>query len=512
MSAFSSPAAPGSVVATPPVAPLYDVAAVRRIEADAISALRGDAFELMRRAGRAAWRCALRHWPQAQSVLVVCGPGNNGGDALVFARYALDSGRNVRIVVLPGRTPAGPLPLRALEDCITRGVRPEPFAGDLPKADLVIDGLFGIGLDRPPEGDAAALVRAINDHGAPVLALDCPSGLDADRGSAQGACVRATRTIEFIASKAGLRSGPALDLAGWLDLAALDVAAEAFTANAPVADLLAPPALGAWLAPRARDVHKGSFGRVLCIGGDHGHAGAITLCAEAALRCGAGLVEAATREPHVGMLLARRPETMPFAVERAADIAAPLERADIIAIGPGLGRDAWGRVLLAAALAAHAPMVLDADALNLLSENRRRLPRGSVVTPHPGEAGRLLGCDTDEVQRDRRAAALELATRLDAVVVLKGAGTIVAAPDRRPRIIDAGNPGMASGGMGDLLTGAIAALRAQGMGPFDAASTGALLHAYAGDRAAAEGGTRGLLASDLLPWMRRLANATPHAG
>jgi NAD(P)H-hydrate epimerase len=169
-------------------------------------------------------------------------------------------------------------------------------------------------------------------------------------------------------------------------------------------------------------------------------------------------------------------------------------------------------VLLSAALASHAPMVLDADALNLVAETRRRLPRGSIVTPHPGEAGRLLGCDTDEVQRDRRAAALELATRLDAVVVLKGAGTIVAAPERRPRIIDAGNPGMASGGMGDLLTGVVAALRAQGMAPFDAASTGALLHAYAGDRAAADGGARGLLASDLLPWLRRLANATSHPG
>ncbi|GAB3732895.1 bifunctional ADP-dependent NAD(P)H-hydrate dehydratase/NAD(P)H-hydrate epimerase [Luteimonas pelagia] len=510
MTAFPSPAVPGPFTVVPPVTPLFDVAGVRRLETEAIGALRGDGFELMRRAGRAAWRCALRHWPQAQSLVVACGPGNNGGDALVFARYALDSGRAVRIVTLPGRTPAGPLPLRALADCATRGVRPEPFAGDLPRGDLVVDGLFGIGLDRPPEGDAAALVEAINGQGAPVLALDVPSGLDADRGSPDGACVDATRTLEFLAAKAGLRSGPALDLAGTLELADLDVAGDP-ARIAPVADLLAPGALGGWLVPRARNAHKGRYGRVLCIGGDIGHGGAIALCAEAALRCGAGLVEVATREPHVGMLLARRPEAMPTAVERAADIAAPLGRAQVIAIGPGLGQDAWGRVLLSAALSAGVPLVLDADALNLLGGTRRALPAGSIVTPHPGEAGRLLGCDANEVQRDRRAAAHALATRLGAVVVLKGAGTIVAAPDARPRILDAGNPGMASGGMGDVLTGVVAALRAQGLAAFDAAAAGALLHAHAGDRAAAEGGMRGLLAGDLMPWLRRLSNPVSHA-
>jgi ADP-dependent NAD(P)H-hydrate dehydratase / NAD(P)H-hydrate epimerase len=497
----------------PPLAQagLYDVAGLRELEVRAIAALGGDGFELMRRAGRAAWRQALRQWPQAHRIVVVCGPGNNGGDGYVFARYALDSGRDVRLLHLPAHGPRGELAQRAAADCATRGVRAAEFAGALPAADLVVDALFGIGLDRAPDGAAADLIEAINNHSAPVLALDVPSGLHADRGSAPGAAVRAARTIEFIAAKAGLRTGPALDLAGALELAPLDVDETTFDAVAAVAGLLAATALPQWLPSRPRDAHKGMFGRVLCIGGDTGHGGAIALCAEAALRCGAGLVEVATREAHVGMLLARRPEAMAVAIERAAEIHAPLERADVVAIGPGLGQQPWGRVLFAAALASGKPLVLDADALNLLARGPRALPPGSILTPHPGEAARLLECDTATVQGDRFGAARELCDRYGAIVVLKGAGTLVAAPGERIRVLDAGNPGMASGGMGDLLTGVVASLRAQGLTGFAAASAGALLHALAGDRAAADAGSRGLLAADLLPWLRRLANPQPRA-
>lgn len=517
MSAFSAPAGRAStapVMSSRPLratSGLYDVAGLRALEARATAQLGGDGFELMRRAGRAAWRQALRHWPQAQRIVVVCGPGNNGGDGYVFARYALDSGRDVRLVHLPGHPPRSGLAERAAADCATRGVRPAAFTGELPAADLVVDALFGIGLDRAPDAGATELIGAINAHGAPVLALDVPSGLDADRGGTPGAAVRATRTIEFIAAKAGLRTGPALDLTGALELAPLDVDASAFDAVAPVADLLAATGLPQWLPPRPRDAHKGMFGRVLCIGGDHGHGGAIALCAEAALRSGAGLVEVATREAHLGMLLARRPEAMALAIERAADIHAPLERADVVAIGPGLGQAPWGRVLFAAALASGKPLVLDADALNLLARGPRALAPGSILTPHPGEAARLLDSDAAAVQADRFGSVRALSERHGAIVVLKGAGTLVAAPGERIRVSDAGNPGMASGGMGDLLTGVVAGLRAQGLAGYEAASAGALLHALAGDRAAADAGTRGLLAADLLPWLRRLANPQPQA-
>jgi NAD(P)H-hydrate epimerase len=271
---------------------------------------------------------------------------------------------------------------------------------------------------------------------------------------------------------------------------------------------LSSEALRNVLRPRRRDAHKGMAGRVLCLGGDHGSGGAIVLCAEAAMRSGAGLVDVATREAHIAALLSRRPEAMARAVERSEDLAAQLEHATVVAVGPGLGQGVWGRVLFGAALGSGKPLVVDADALNLLAarENAPALPPETVLTPHPGEAARLLRSTTEAVQRDRFGAAQSMADRFDAVVVLKGAGTIVAAPGRRSAIIGAGNPGMAVAGMGDLLTGVIAAMRAQGLPAFDAACIGALLHATAGDEAARDGGERGLLPSDLLPRLRRLSN------
>jgi NAD(P)H-hydrate epimerase len=271
-------------------------------------------------------------------------------------------------------------------------------------------------------------------------------------------------------------------------------------------ETIGPDALPAWLPPRPRDSHKGANGHVLCIGGDHGSGGAIVLCAQAALHAGAGLASVATRAAHVPALLARQPEAMAHAIESADALAPLFARASVIAIGPGLGQDAWGRAMFGAALAEVKPLVLDADALNLFAAAPRALPAGTILTPHPGEAARLLGTDVSAVQSDRNAAALALVQRHGVVVVLKGAGTLIAAPARVPRIVAAGNPGMATGGMGDLLTGVVAALRAQGLDAFDAASCGALLHAHAGDLAAREGGMRGLLPTDLLPWLRRCAN------
>ena len=212
----------------------------------------------------------------------------------------------------------------------------------------------------------------------------------------------------------------------------------------------------------------------------------------------------ATRDVHVPVMLTRRPEAMARAVESGADLQPMLAKADAIAVGPGLGQGEWGRAMLQLALASNQPLVLDADALNLIAESPRALP-GTVLTPHPGEAGRLLGIDTSDVQRDRLAAAQAIADSHCAVVVLKGAGTIIAAPNEVARIIDAGNPGMAVGGMGDVLTGVIVALRAQGLAAFDAACAGALIHGMAGD-AAALSGERGLLPTDLTPYLRRLCN------
>jgi NAD(P)H-hydrate epimerase len=484
---------------------LHYSAAARTIDRLATAALGGDGYVLMQRAGQAAWRVLQQRWPQAQRIVVGCGAGNNGGDGYVLAQLALQSGRRVRVVHPAGGGPRSEPAQRACSGYLAAGGRVDLFPCTLDDADVLVDALFGIGLQDAPRADMAALIEAMDRAPAPVFALDVPSGIDADRGSAPGAALHAQCTLQFIVAHAGLHTGTALDHGGDLLLDTLDVDASAFASEAPAtARLLTAEALRQWLPPRRRDTHKGESGRVTCVGGDHGGGGAILLCAEAALRAGAGLVRVATRAAHVPAVLARRPEAMVHAVETEKALAPLLDAADVIACGPGLGRAEWGEALYRRVLDAGKPLVLDADALNLLASTTEA-PADAILTPHPGEAARLLDCDTATIQRDRLAAAAALVERYRCIIVLKGAGTIIAAPGHRPRVVAAGNPGMATGGMGDLLTGTIAALRAQDLDAFDAACAGALLHALAGDAAAGEG-QRGLLPSDLLPWLRRLAN------
>ena len=486
--------------------PLYAPDQLRELEARGIAACGGDGFVLMARAGLAAWQQLLKHWPHARRLVVACGPGNNGGDGYVLARHALASGLDARVLRLDAHAPRTPLAMQAHDAFVGAGGQVECFDGDLGGADVLVDAVFGIGLSRAPDAHANALIEAINRHPAPVFSLDVPSGIDARSGDAPGVAVIAARTLQFIARHRGLRTGIALDHAGDLALAALDLPETVFEGIEPAALALRADALPGFFSLRPRDSHKGTNGHVLCIGGDHGSGGAILLAAEAALRSGAGLLSVATRASHVPALLARRPEAMAHAVDDVAQLAPLLARAGVIALGPGWGQGEWGRQLLEAVLASEAPRVVDADALNLFASSGHRLRAQDVATPHPGEAARLLGIPTSEVQRDRFAAARALQERLGCVVVLKGAGSIIASANAPSTVICAGNPGMAVGGMGDVLTGVIAALLAQGMTSADAASAGALLHAAAGDAAAREDGERGLLPSDLMPWLRRLAN------
>ena len=480
-------------------AALFDKHTLRAIEAAAI-ATAGEGV-LMQRAGEAAWRHLLDTWPDAQRILVVCGPGNNGGDGYALATHAITSGRHVDLIRMS--EPRTPDATAACHAFLAAGGHCRLFDGALPAADVVVDALFGIGLDRAPDSEASKLIDAINTQTAEVLALDVPSGVDADSGHVPGVAVRANATVQFIAAHRGLATGAALNHCGNRIVARIGVGSDG---HAPSAVALQRDDLQRWLRPRRPDSHKGTFGHVLCIGGDVGHGGAIMLCCDAALRSGAGLVSVATRPSHVSPLLARRPEAMVVGVEQADAIGDLIQAASVIAIGPGLGTREWGRALLDAAWGAGKPLVIDADGLNLIAGTHAQLPVDTILTPHPGEAARLLGIDARAVQVDRYAAAAALVKRFGAVVVLKGAGTIVAAPGQTPCVIDAGNPGMAVGGMGDLLTGVIAALRAQGLAAFDAARCGALLHAVAGDVATQDGGQRGLLPSDLLDRIRRLSN------
>lgn len=484
--------------------PLFDNAAAKQLDEQATAALGSDGYVLMQRAGQAAWRQLVQRWPQAQRVLVVCGPGNNGGDGYVLAWLAHRAGRRVTVVHLAAHAPRTELAQRACTQYVAAGGRVAWFEHGLPDADVVVDALFGIGLDRAPDAASAQLIDAINQQSAPVLALDVPSGLDAQRGNAASVAVLATCTIQFIVQHIGLRTGAALEYTGALAVDDLEVPVQVFALVDARATLLEAGFISRCLLARRRNTHKGESGRVVCVGGDHGTAGAIVLCAEAALRGGAGLVAAATRERHLPAILARRPEIMAHAVESGDALPPLLAAADCVALGPGLGQGEWARGLYALAIGSGKPLVLDADALNLLAQQPAPLA-DAILTPHPGEAARLLDISTADIQSDRFAAAQALADRHQSVVVLKGAGTIIAAPGQLARVINAGNPGMAVGGMGDLLTGVIAALRAQGLDAFDAASAGALMHSLAADDAAKDG-ERGLLPSDLLPWLRHWAN------
>ncbi len=492
---------------------VYLGATVRAAEQVAMARFDLDEDDLMARAGLAAWRLLLDRWPQAQRIGIVCGPGNNGGDGYVLAELARASGRHV-FVLRPGdEVKAGPA-RRAAEAYLQAGGDVATFQIDdaLPQVDVWVDALFGIGLHRAIEGAAADLVAALNhDNPAPVLALDVPSGVDADSGHHDGLAVRATVTLTFIAGKPGLYTGRGRAAAGEVVVDTLGLAEHVFDDLEPAARLARPSALPRWFAPRARDAHKGQFGHALCIGGDRGYGGAIALCAEAAHRVGAGLVSAATRAEHVAPLLSRRPECMVRAIDDADALRACLQRASVLAVGPGLGDSDWSAELLHAALAAALPAVFDADALNAMARRDAELLPQAVLTPHPGEAARLLGLAVQDIERDRLQSARRLGGRFGCATVLKGAGTIVAAPGEIPVIVDAGNPGMATGGMGDVLTGAIAGILAQGWGLFDAAVCGALLHAAAGDAAAHAEGERGLLPSDLFPHLRRLANPIARA-
>jgi len=476
---------------------LHTVEHVRAIERDALAASGGQ--ELMRRAAMAAWDALQRHWPQAGRIAIHCGPGNNGGDGFLLAMLAREAGWAVDVVALGETSRGDAAPAR--EAWLSAGGRITPWSdgSTLPPAAVHVDALFGIGLDRAPDADTARLIEAINASGRPVLALDLPSGLLADSGACPGAAIRADVTVTFIAHKRGMHTGRAADHVGVLELATLGVAAGA---QVPDARLLAPDAL----PPRARGAHKGDNGHVLVIGGDEGMAGAVRLAGEAALRTGAGLVSVATRAAHAVALNATRPELMVRAVDGPQTLAPLLERASVLALGPGLGQGAWGHALWLTALDAGKPTVLDADGLNLLAREPRPFAGPAVITPHPGEAARLLGVSVAEVERDRFAAVRALARRCGAVAVLKGVGSLIADANGRLDVCPWGNPGMASGGMGDLLTGIIAALLAQGCTPWQAACLGVGLHARAGDLAAIHG-ERGLLASDLLAPLRQLGNA-----
>ena len=498
---------------------------------------------LMQRAGLAAFTLLKETWPGTNNVLVLCGTGNNAGDGYIVAELAKVAGWTVSVLRMAksltdtART--------AFDAARLKGVCVEDFTderlsellashGDKPF--VIVDALLGIGIAgalRPPYRE---VVERVNSSDVPVLALDVPSGLNSDTGQTYDIAMHCEATISFIGRKKGLYTGLAADFVGKMHFD--DLGTWSLVSNSDVARNFSARAIDAGIlrrliSPRSRSAHKGSFGHVLVIGGDQGFGGAAMLAAEAAARAGAGTVSLITPYAHVSAMLARRPEVMVLGVEdwagaQCSRVTTLLEKASAIVLGPGLGQSSWSSDALECVLgwvSSHKkPVVLDADALNLFARQHRswqdcapaEIRQQWVLTPHPGEASRLLGITIGEIQADRYAAVSALQNLSGAVCLIKGAGTVIAfpggygcAPGQASVPVDvctAGNPGMATGGMGDVLTGVIGALLAQGLSAADAVRVAVCAHGEAGDRAAVANGERGMLATDLSVYLQAILN------
>jgi hydroxyethylthiazole kinase-like uncharacterized protein yjeF len=480
---------------------LFRAAQVRELDRIAIEEFKIPGYQLMCRAGSAVFGCISEKWPQAKSMTVYCGSGNNAGDGYVIARLALEAGLGAMAIYAGDPEKLKGDALTAYRDYVQAGGRAEAFRpGQAIEADLLVDALLGTGLDRPVTGLYAEAIESINRSGRPVIAVDIPSGLNADTGNAMGSAVKADCTVTFIGLKQGLFTGQAAEYAGELVYDSLAVPDGVFKqVKAGVFRVIQKP-----LAPRNRCAHKGNMGHVLVVGGDLGYSGAARMAGEAALRVGAGLVSVATHSEHAGLMNLNRPELMCHGVENEADLIRLLDKANVVVLGPGLVQKEWGKAMFGAVLKSGKPIVLDADGLNLLALSPTNKPHW-ILTPHPGEAGRLLHNSTQSVQQDRFAAVSAIRAAYGGIAVLKGAGTLIASGSRIA-VSTTGNPGMASGGMGDVLSGVIAGLIAQGLDLQEAAEQGVFVHGRAADLAAAKDGERGLLATDLLPYLRQLVN------
>lgn len=477
---------------------------------------------LMENAGGALAEEAVRLASPSGRFLVLCGRGNNGGDGLVAARKLAGQGRVVLLEMVGGQEELKGEVQRNLAAVRMAGVAVAAVPADFPAGpgDVVVDALFGTGLNREPQGAHAEAINRMAEwraRGARVLAADLPSGLNADTGQAFDPCVQADATVAFGHLKVGQVVEPGAQLCGELKVADIGLPAPevAAIAGPPVA-VLQESDVRARIRPRRADSHKGTYGHVLVVAGSRGKTGAAALAAQGALRAGAGLVTVATRPEALAQAMAHAPEVMGLELPGdgglgPGDAKAVLQAADgkqAVVVGPGIPRGEGTTGFVRALLAdLPVPCVLDADALNALAGNLHAL-KGSrapvLLTPHPGEMARLLGKTTREVQADRIAAARGLATSYRCVVVLKGARTLVALEDGAICVNPTGNPGMATAGTGDVLTGVLGGLLAQDLSKEDAALVGTYAHGLAGDLISRRTGQMGLVASDLLEGLQQV--------
>ena len=507
------------------VTSIYLAQQVRELDRITIEQAGISGIKLMRSAAQACVDVLLEQSPSPGKVSVLCGSGNNAGDGFIIAGLLANKGIEVT-VGLVGKRPAAETDAgKAYEYCCDAGVEILTAEHSLQHSVFVVDALLGTGLTGPVRPEYHRVISAVNLRDCTVLSVDLPSGLCADTGNILGACIKADMTVTFIGRKLGLLTNDGPEMAGKLDFADLSVPAAVFDAIEPSVGMLNYEQQILKLPIRNRNGHKKHHGHVLVVGGDQGMAGAAAMAAEAAIYSGAGLVSVATHPSSVSSLVARRPEVMVKGVTTSDELKEMMSRATVIVVGPGLGIESlgieslgieslgieslgsdrsWGSQLFNTVLQSELPMVIDADGLNRLS----RLPEQSarrdnwILTPHPGEGRRLLG---KNVQVNRLASVKQLQEKYGGVCLLKGVGTLIATR-HDVCLCPYGNPGMSAAGMGDVLSGVIGGLVAQGLDIDDATCLGAVVHSLAADNITARQGERGLLATQLLPEIRSLLN------
>ncbi|NMT65459.1 NAD(P)H-hydrate dehydratase [Marinobacter orientalis] len=492
---------------------LYSADAVREIDHYVIDQQGVDGFELMQAAAASAFRRLVRYWPEAGRILVLCGAGNNGGDGYLVAANAVRHGLDVDcLAVAPTEKLSGDA-RKAWEKAVEDGVRVRELADvdesevseHFTSAGLIVDAMLGTGVTGAPREPFATMIHGCNEADAPVLAIDLPSGLNATTGTVAGETVRAAATVTFIGLKAGLFTGQGPECAGEVAFESLDTddwARE--SGQRPLARRVDWAGIHKAIPRRPRAAHKGRFGHVLIVAGDRGYGGAGLMTAEAASRAGAGMVTLATRPEYVAPALARCPSVIVQGLIHGSELPPLISAADVIVCGPGIGQGAWGQQMLQQVVASGKPRVLDADALNLMASRVAQPAENQILTPHPGEAARLLECGVEDIENDRIQAAEEIRRLFGGVILLKGAGTVVVSGAAVPDIINGSNPGMATGGMGDVLSGILGSLYAQLGEAHLSASAAAALHLAAANRASETLGYMGLLPIDVIDALPRV--------
>ena len=487
---------------------LFKAKSVAELDRIAIQERQIPSIQLMKRAGRSLLNELLETLGTPSLLTVFCGSGNNAGDGYIVAALAAAKAIPVQVVELAEKLSGDAA--SAKQFAAEAGVCFVPFDENLSiEEGIIVDSLLGTGFNgelRQPYGEA---IQLMNDAGLPLVAADIPSGLNADTGHIAEVAVQADITVTFIGAKQGLFTGQGPAVCGEIVLDSLDVPTDIYAEVPATAELLNLGDLLDYLPPLSIDGHKSQRGHAMIVGGERGYGGAAIMAAEACLKTGAGMTSLATRPEHVSPMLVRQPEVMASPVVSGQELEPLLERPEVLVVGPGLGRSSWSEQLLQKAVAAGIPMVLDADGLNILAEGRVVAnPDGSqwVLTPHVGEAARLLDTSVAEVQADRFAAVRQLQEKYGAVVLLKGPGTLIAGPDEIVKVCPYGNPAMATAGMGDILSGVIGSLIAQGCDLQTAAELGCCLHSSAADLAFEVQGQRGLVATDLVNHLTSLLN------